>query len=312
MVHPHAIYMQEGQTYEVSEYNEVNKRATLKPVAVDYYTMPVQKSEVTLENLIKREDKEEIQINLGEICVTSQVIGYKKQLWETNQILSNEEIEMPVSELHTVGFWLCLTKELENQLRESGFWSASRNYYGKNWEEIRNAIRARDQYTCQVCGKKETGTTHHVHHKIPFKSFKDPEAANRPDNLITLCFACHQRAEMRIKIKSGLAGLAYMMHELAPVFTMCDEQDLGVFFEPQSVLGGGLPTVVLYDQVPAGIGLASQIYDDHEKLLKSSYELVSTCRCKDGCPSCVGPAGDTEVGGKAEAAQILKMILNSD
>jgi DEAD/DEAH box helicase domain-containing protein len=312
MVHPHAIYLHEGQTFQVENYDFEKKRAILKPTNVDFFTLPQQKSEVSLDNLLKSEKFLPYQLNLGEITVTSQVTGYKKMLWETNEILGVEELEMPTSELHTIGCWICLTEELEQKMRETGMWSSNRNEYGKNWESIRNSIRERDQYTCQVCGRLESSTSHHVHHKIPFKNFTDAAIANRPDNLITLCYSCHQRAEAAIKIKSGLAGLAYTMQQLAPVFTMCDMKDLGVVCDPQLKLGEGRPTIVLYDQVPAGIGLSSQLYDDHRKLLASCLELVTNCRCKDGCPSCVGPSGNTEVGGKSETLQLLHCLIDME
>lgn len=308
MVHPGAIYLHEGQAFQVEKYDFENKRVTIIPTQVDFYTMPQQKSEVNLDQLLKCEEFPYYKINLGEITVTSQVTGYKKLLWETNEIIGIEELEMPKSELHTVGCWIVLTERLEQEMRERGFWSTSRNDYGKGWDSIRNFIRERDHFTCQVCGRAESGMNHHVHHKIPFKHFTNAALANQPDNLITLCHACHQKAEAAIYIKSGLAGLAYTMHQLAPVFTMCDINDLGMIEDAQMKIGDGRPTVVLYDQVPAGIGLSSQLFEDHRKLLIGCEELVSQCKCKEGCPGCVGPSGDPEVGGKLETIQLLHFL----
>ena len=45
-------------------------------------------------------------------------------------------------------------------------------------------VFARDNYTCQVCGKKDRVLrTHHIIFK--------PEGTDRPDNLITVCVDCH-------------------------------------------------------------------------------------------------------------------------
>lgn len=308
MVHPGAIYLHEGQTFQVEKYDFDNKRVLLIPTNVDFYTLPQQKSEVSLDHLLKSEDFPYYHFNLGEITVTGQVAGYKKQLWETNEIIGIEELEMPKSKLHTVGCWIVLTERLEQEMRERGFWSTSRNDYGKGWDSIRDFIRERDHFTCQVCGRLEGNRNHHVHHKIPFKHFANAALANQPDNLITLCHICHQKAEASIYIKSGLAGLAYTMHQLAPVFTMCDINDLGMIMDAQLKIGEGRPTIVLYDQVPAGIGLSSQLFEDHRKLLAGCEELVGQCKCKDGCPGCVGPSGDPEVGGKPETIQLLHFL----
>ena len=48
--------------------------------------------------------------------------------------------------------------------------------------------------------------------------------ANRLSNLITLCRTCHRRAELAVRMRSGLAGLAFVLGNLAPLFLMCDNQ----------------------------------------------------------------------------------------
>ena len=47
------------------------------------------------------------------------------------------------------------------------------------------------------------------------------------DNLITLCPACHHRAEAARGTRSALGGLAYALGNIAPLFLMCDPRDLG-------------------------------------------------------------------------------------
>jgi 5-methylcytosine-specific restriction endonuclease McrA len=71
-------------------------------------------------------------------------------------------------------------------------------FYGSDWHEVRQRIRDRDGYRCQVCGVPESQLTYrlHVHHIIPRGDFNgDLAAANDPTNLISLCRACHRRAE---------------------------------------------------------------------------------------------------------------------
>jgi DEAD/DEAH box helicase domain-containing protein len=86
---------------------------------------------------------------------------------------------------------------------------------------------------------------------------------------------------------------------------MCDPRDLGVHADPQSPLASGTPTVIIYEQIPDGIGLSFQLYQIHSDLLTYALELVTTCLCSDGCPSCVGPGGELGQGSKAETRAIL-------
>jgi DEAD/DEAH box helicase domain-containing protein len=115
--------------------------------------------------------------------------------------------------------------------------------------------------------------------------------------------------ETSVRVRSGLAGLAFVLGHLAPFYLMCDQGDLGVHSDPSSPLAEGGPAVVLYDQIPAGIGFSQRLYEIHEELVRQAYELVSGCACEDGCPSCVGPGGEGGSGGKRETLAILEVLI---
>lgn len=73
-----------------------------------------------------------------------------------------------------------------------------RSAYGEGWEERRLAILERDNHRCQLCGLSNQrclaveGQELSVHHMTPY-SEADPETANEPGNLLTVCNLCHQR-----------------------------------------------------------------------------------------------------------------------
>lgn len=215
---------------------------------------------------------------------------------------------MPPSELQTTGYWLTLAEETVTHLRAAGAWSNDPNDYGPDWNKTRDRVRTRDGYKCQVCGTPESTRQHDVHHKIPFRAFTSREEANRLENLTTLCPSCHKKVEENVRMRSGLAGLAYALGNLAPLFLMCDPSDLGTHIEPVDNQTFGGPTVVLYDSVPAGIGFSEKLFEMHDELIARAYELVSECACEDGCPSCVGPGGENGYGGRQEALEILKIL----
>jgi DEAD/DEAH box helicase domain-containing protein len=89
---------------------------------------------------------------------------------------------------------------------------------------------------------------------------------------------------------------------------MCDPSDLGSHIEPTESTVFGLPSIVLYDLVPAGIGFSQKLFEIHSEMMARGLELVSQCICQDGCPSCVGPGGENGMGGKAETLAILRQI----
>jgi DEAD/DEAH box helicase domain-containing protein len=307
--------MHEGQQYFVQEYNIETHIAQLIPVGLDYYTETQRQSEIQVTNEIERETLAACEKSYGEIQVTTQVVGFRKLRWFTAENLGEEMLDMPPSELQTTGYWLSLSDETLSRLRDAGAWSNDPNKYGADWGRIRDRVRARDKYQCQVCGAIEgdPSTTlrsrqHDVHHKIPFRTFTSTEEANRLENLTTLCNSCHRKVEQNVRIRSGLAGLGFALGNLAPLFLMCDPRDLGTYVDPAWSAVNGLPSIVLYDLVPAGIGFSQKLFEIHDELIQRALELVSECGCEDGCPSCVGPGGENGVGGKQETLEILKEL----
>jgi DEAD/DEAH box helicase domain-containing protein len=109
-----------------------------------------------------------------------------------------------------------------------------------------------------------------------------------------------------------MAGLSYLLHNLAPLLLMCDGEDIGVHYDPNATIGEGQPTIVLYDNIPGGLGLSENLYEMHRDLLLQAFDVVSHCECEDGCPSCVGPIGEEASGGKEETLAILKALINDD
>ena len=318
MVHPRAVYLHQGQQYFVQELNLERNTATLIPVGLDYFTEPLRETTIQILSIIDQSQPDTSHLtpdtkSWGELQVTTQVTGFRKRSWIGGENLGEEPLELPPSDLQTTGYWLSLAEATVTRLRESGNWTNDPNGYGPDWPKIRDRVRARDGFRCQVCGAAENGRQHDVHHKIPLRNFKmqngiDLAHAHRLDNLVTLCSSCHRKAEQNVRMRSGLAGLGYVLSQLAPLFLMCDPGDLGLHVDAVGSVFGA-PSVALYDQVPAGIGFSQKLFEIHDELLRRALELVNECPCEDGCPSCVGPAGENGVGGKEETISILKEII---
>ncbi len=146
--------------------------------------------------------------------------------------------------------------------------------------------------------------------------------------------------------RDGVVALSYCLGQLAALFLMCDRRDLGVALgdngqgearvergllragyvkkaqpgEPRgarSAAPRGLPpqdfepNVFVYDAYPGGMGLSEPLFGLHDRLLSESRALIAGCECRDGCPSCVGPAGEVGSRGKEVALVLLDAILDA-
>jgi DEAD/DEAH box helicase domain-containing protein len=310
MVHPGAIYIHSGETFRVENLDLEKNIATLVPSNDDYITEPVSSVEVEVVEETHSQDFAYYWLKQGEILVRSAVKGYKRIKWQTREVIDYSELALPETTLRTVGYWMVLKNECVEKMRDSGLWMSDKNDYGPDWQRIRKAVRQRDGYCCQVCGIKEGQLEHHVHHKIPFKRFDSPEKANALENLITLCQNCHRMVESQIRVRSAISGLKYVLENLSPLLVMCDSGDLGSVVDPAAKFAANQPAILFYDAIPAGIGLAEELYKQNNALLLDARDLVKGCNCSDGCPSCVGPTLDTSAGGKQETLYLIDLLLN--
>ena len=113
--------------------------------------------------------------------------------------------------------------------------------------------------------------------------------------------------------QSGIGGLGNALRTVAALLLMCDPRDLGVALSEEDAAGVGTfePNLYLYDAYPGGIGQSAPLYRLAPRLLSQTAELIAACPCDAGCPSCVGPTGETGERGKQAAGRILAELAAS-
>lgn len=311
MLYEGAIYMHRGQTFLVERLDWDGRLAHVRPVDVDYYTRASVGS--AIREL--RPEAEAAESGLlhawGDVTVVTQAAGYRKIKRYTRETLGFGQIDLPPLTLATSGYWLVVGESLAETLYEQGVLLRP-NDYGPNWQSQRRQALARDGHQCQICGVSEGML--HVHHVRPFRDFgyargqnEHFRLANELGNLVTLCPGCHRRAEAGQQTRSALGGLAYVMGNLAPLFLMCDPGDIEVAAESRSPLTQA-PTAVIYERAAAGVGFSQQLFHLRGELLTAALELVTDCRCRGGCPACVGPPGDIGPDTKSVTRQLLQQL----
>jgi DEAD/DEAH box helicase domain-containing protein len=101
-----------------------------------------------------------------------------------------------------------------------------------------------------------------------------------------------------------IAGLGTLYRRIAPFFLLCDVRDLGTS-ERLKDPHFDSPALFVFDQYPGGTGLAEKLMERLDQVNAAAAELVETCPCEEGCPSCVGPRDKSaEVTGNPKAALI--------
>ena len=287
-LHTKAIYIVEGQLFQVERLDFDNRKAFVRSVDCDYYTDAITYTKVTILDTFASEAWSEAgdrgsgigeghegsyptpdprpptsdprppipdprsPIPLkshGEVHVVSRVVGFKKIKFYTNENVGSGELDLPEQQMHTTAYWLTIPSAVMGALP-----------YGSD---------------------------------------------DRRD---------------------GVIGLAFAMRHVAQLLLMCDRHDVGVSIDGGSLEkktrtggAGGVPealaaepNIFIYDNYPGGIGFSRPLFDLHAPLLARTRELVTGCPCDSGCPSCVGPEGNTGPHAKLVASEILERLLTGE
>lgn len=313
MVHPGAVYLHDGRPHLVEELDLPGRVARLRPTDDAVLTRANRETRIDPVGRPAARAVRGATVLTGEVTVTERVTGYRRLRRVTRETLGRFPLALEPSRLRTRAYAFAPDEATVARLRAAGAWSNDANDYGPDWPRARAAALARDGHACRVCGTKAaSGTRLHVHHVVPFRAFASAQEANRSDNLTTLCPSCHRRAEQSVRVRSGLAAVAYAMRSLAPLRVLCDARDLGVHADPSSAVADGGPALLIYETVPGGVGLTDELARRHEELVEAALDLVAGCGCEDGCPACVGPAGEPGHAGKLEAIAVLTALSGSD
>jgi DEAD/DEAH box helicase domain-containing protein len=48
-----------------------------------------------------------------------------------------------------------------------------------------------------------------------------------------------------------------------------------------------LPTIVIYDAMPGGAGVADLGFEAADRHLQATIESIAACGCSEGCPTCI-------------------------
>ena len=298
MCFPGAIYMHAGRQFLITELDSDQGRAHAQPINVEYYTRVESKRTVRTLGVFAEVPMVKAW---GEIEVISRVTGYKRIKLHTHETLSQHPLELPEFRMTTTGCWMTFDVGLEKEGRD----------YGPNWQHQRFRAREQAGFRCSDCriSEEELARELDVHHKIPFREFGYVRgvndgylAANDLSNLIALCSSCHHRHEpyFRTGIAAGLMGVANAVSNIAPLFLMCDADDIGMSTELRGI-ATGQPTIYLYDSVPGGVGFAEKLYELHSELLQATASLIRDCPCDTGCPACIGAEAMMTDDAKGEA-----------
>jgi DEAD/DEAH box helicase domain-containing protein len=104
-VHPGAIYLHLGRSYEVAELDIASRRAIVRPFEGDYYTQVKKETEVYIESMRTQRRALGVELNFGAVSVSEQVIAYQRKRLGDNEVLDTISLDLPEQDFVTQALW---------------------------------------------------------------------------------------------------------------------------------------------------------------------------------------------------------------
>ncbi|MCX7830436.1 MAG: DUF1998 domain-containing protein, partial [Acidobacteria bacterium] len=207
--HEGAIYLHQGQSYEVERISEKQKRVYVKICFSDHFTEVRSEKETEILEIFEEKQFPAFRLCFARVKVRERVIGYVKKKLFSGEIIAEYPLETPPIIFETESVFIAIPSKITETLIENRF--------------------------------HIMGSYHAVEHAL-IAVFPLLALADRWD----------------------IGGISY---ELYPSFNS--------------------PAIFIYDGIPGGAGISRKGFEEMEKLLSKTLNLVSSCECEDGCPSCV-------------------------
>src|SRR5713226_8025899 len=323
-VHEKAIYLHGGQQFHVEHLDFKERKAYVKRVDVDYYTDAVRYTQVRVHEIAASSQRagevslvgaqhaapllarspisdesvvlsEAKDLNLrkgsnrsapsssltsstsfassfshGDVLVRSQVVGFKKIKFFTNENIGDGKLELPENEMHTTSYWITLERPLLESLpftiseRQSGMFGLLHAL-----ESVATLLL--------MCDRRDLGTA--IGERPPSADSESTSAVVGAQHAAPLLGTIENFTPSRLEDAISMNAKE--------------------FFEPN---------LYLFDAYPGGIGFSEPLFRTHALLVQKTRELIAACPCEQGCPSCVGPAGDLAPRAKEAALAILDRL----
>ncbi len=274
-LHEKAIYIHGGQQHHVEHLDFKERKAYVKRVDADYYTDAVRYTQVRVLEIAStqqgmRNSGTAHCHSHGDVLVRSQIVGFKKIKFFTNENIGDGKLELPENEMHTTSYWITLERSLLESLpftiseRQSGMFGLLHAL-----ESIATLLL--------MCDRRDLGTA----------------IGERPPAADSECASDVAGAQHGAPHPGAMENFTPSRMQDA-ISTNAKE-----FFEPN---------LYLFDAYPGGIGFSEPLLRTRALLVQKTRELIAACPCEQGCPSCVGPAGDLAPRAKEAALVILDRL----
>ncbi len=222
-IYPGAVYLHDGELYEVLRLDLVSRTAEAKAFEGNYYTVPAGEKDTRILNTMQESELGRVPLRFGDININDIVMMFKKLQFHNHQNLGYVDLTVP------------LQKDYDTE---------------STWLRI-------------------------------------------PENVVSVYRRLVQRNGNGMVVRNNhFEGIAHAIRSAAMMVTMTAQDDIDTVVSNNAVIPDEQEdetvSLYLYDRYEGGLGYAEKIYDLMPQILDQAIRMVKGCKCRDGCPACVG------------------------
>ncbi|MBZ0169372.1 MAG: DEAD/DEAH box helicase [Kofleriaceae bacterium] len=118
--HPGAVYLHQGQQYEILNLDLVQHKVHVRPVSIDYYTTPLAEKDTEVLEIMESMEHQGIPYHLGRLKVTERVLGYERRRIFGQDKIGSYRLDLPPHTFETVGLWFEVPDGLKAMVEQTG------------------------------------------------------------------------------------------------------------------------------------------------------------------------------------------------
>ena len=115
-IHPGAIYLHLGRSYEVERLDVEGRRAIVARFEGDWYTRPKKETEIYIESVREQRLTAGVELHFGEVSVSEQVIAFQRVSISEQEPIDIVALELPEQHFVTQALWYVLPEGLSGSL----------------------------------------------------------------------------------------------------------------------------------------------------------------------------------------------------
>jgi DEAD/DEAH box helicase domain-containing protein len=115
-IHPGAVYLHLGRSYEVEQLDVRGRRAIVSRFDGDWYTRPKKETEIYIERIREQRSTAGVELHFGDVSVSEQVIAFQRVSISDQEPIDVVALELPEQHFVTQALWYVLPDELSGAL----------------------------------------------------------------------------------------------------------------------------------------------------------------------------------------------------